>query len=59
VRFAKIVRRSIHLTPFGEDFCCSCLLGPDTGPDGLPVHRAPVVDRTAAEIKKDPQPPLG
>jgi hypothetical protein len=21
VRFAKIVRRSIHLTPFGEDFC--------------------------------------
>jgi hypothetical protein len=21
VKFAKIVRRSIHLTPFGEDFC--------------------------------------
>ncbi len=25
VRMAKIVRRSIHLTPFGEDFCRSCL----------------------------------
>ena len=23
VRFAKVVRRSIHLTPFGEDFCRS------------------------------------
>ena len=21
VKFAKVVRRSIHLTPFGEDFC--------------------------------------
>lgn len=26
VRFAKVVRRSIHLTPFGEDFCKSCLI---------------------------------
>ena len=26
VRFAKVVRRSIHLTPFGEDFCRTCLL---------------------------------
>jgi hypothetical protein len=24
-RMAKIVRRSIHLTPFGEDFCRTCL----------------------------------
>src|SRR3546814_6210783 len=26
VRFAKVVRRSVHLTPFGEDFCRTCLL---------------------------------
>ena len=25
VRFARVVRRSIHLTPFGEDFCRTCL----------------------------------
>jgi hypothetical protein len=25
VRFAKVVRRSIHLTPFGVDFCNVCL----------------------------------
>jgi hypothetical protein len=26
VRFARIVRRSIHLTPFGVDFCRTCLV---------------------------------
>lgn len=26
VRFAKVVRRSIHLTPFGEDFCRAVLV---------------------------------
>jgi len=25
VRYAKVVRRSIHLTPFGEDFCQAVL----------------------------------
>ena len=25
VRMAKLVRRSIHLTPFGSDFCRDCL----------------------------------
>ena len=25
VRMAKVVRRSIHLTPFGDDFCRICL----------------------------------
>jgi hypothetical protein len=28
VRFAKVVRRSIHLTPFGVDFCRTCLVDP-------------------------------
>jgi hypothetical protein len=26
VKFAKVVRRSIHLTPFGEGFCRTCLV---------------------------------
>jgi hypothetical protein len=29
VTFAKMVRRSIHLTPFGEEFCRTCLLEPE------------------------------
>ncbi|QIG46202.1 DUF4393 domain-containing protein [Nocardioides anomalus] len=40
VRFAKIVRRSIHLTPFGTGFCRSCLADPSELPD-LPEHGAP------------------
>ena len=41
VRQAKVVRRSIHLTPFGEDFCRVCLT-PETGaPAHLPEHSAP------------------
>ncbi len=34
VKFAKVVRRSIHLTPFGEDFCRTCLVE-----DGVAVER--------------------
>jgi hypothetical protein len=44
VKFAKIVRRSIHLTPFGEDFC-RVSLWPDsldeTQLDELPEHSRP------------------
>ena len=40
VRFAKVVRRSIHLTPFGEDFCRTCLLEPEHAEE-LPVHQVP------------------
>jgi hypothetical protein len=42
VRMAKVVRRSIHLTPFGEDFCRTCLVDEDEEsgtafpPHGLP-----------------------
>ncbi|MET1060412.1 MAG: Abi-alpha family protein [Nocardioides sp.] len=35
VKFAKVVRRSIHLTPFGEDFCRTCLVEP------APTERPP------------------
>jgi hypothetical protein len=40
VRMAKVVRRSIHLTPFGEDFC-RAVLAPEEGLVGLPAHAAP------------------
>ena len=40
VRMAKVVRRSIHLTPFGEDFC-KAVLAPEEGLVGLPAHAAP------------------
>lgn len=41
VRSHKVVRRSIHLTPFGEDFCRTCLLEPDEDVSALPEHQAP------------------
>ncbi|MCW2819090.1 MAG: hypothetical protein JWR42_1877 [Marmoricola sp.] len=40
VRFAKVVRRSIHLTPFGTGFCRTCLADPEET-EALPVHRIP------------------
>jgi hypothetical protein len=42
VRFAKVVRRSIHLTPFGVNFCTSCLAD-DTDAE-LPTHLNPDED---------------
>jgi len=40
VRFAKPVRRSIHLTPFGVKFCTACLVdSPETA--DLPQHQVP------------------
>jgi hypothetical protein len=44
VRMAKIVRRSIHLTPFGEDFCRVCLALGDAPLDQLPAHSDPPED---------------
>lgn len=41
VRTAKLVRRSVHLTPFGEDFCRTCLLDEDVVVTELPEHQAP------------------
>ena len=44
VRMAKIVRRSIHLTPFGEDFCRVCLSLDGTSLETLPAHSDPPDD---------------
>jgi hypothetical protein len=42
VKFAKVVRRSIHLTPFGEEFCKLALVDEQTAAsDDLPEHEAP------------------
>jgi hypothetical protein len=39
-RFPRIVRRSIHLTPFGVDFCRTCLVDPEDQAD-LPEQGVP------------------
>ncbi|MFC4784448.1 Abi-alpha family protein [Nocardioides sp. MAHUQ-72] len=41
VKFAKIVRRSIHLTPFGEDFCRTCLVDESVAATDFPQHALP------------------
>jgi hypothetical protein len=40
VRFPRLVRRSIHLTPFGTNFCRLCLVDPAELPQ-LPQHGDP------------------
>ena len=51
VRFAKVVRRSIHLTPFGEDFCRVCLrLDREVDVAALPEHG------TTEELEKKASP---
>ena len=44
VRFPKVVRRSIHLTPFGEDFCRQALALETATMAALPTHLAPEED---------------
>jgi hypothetical protein len=50
VRHAKVVRRSIHLTPFGEGFCRVCLALEPDGIENLPEHASP-------QKARNPQPP--
>ena len=39
-KLTKVVRRSIHLTPFGEDFCRTALASGDET-EAVPAHEAP------------------
>ncbi|HSO99725.1 MAG TPA: hypothetical protein VLP43_12295, partial [Solirubrobacteraceae bacterium] len=55
VRYAKVVRRSIHLTPFGEDFCRLCLAPEDRSLDDLPAHSTP----SSTDARKPPSDPTG
>ena len=41
VRFPKVVRRSIHLTPFGAGFCQACLVDPEETADAARRTRSP------------------
>ncbi|GAB7002719.1 DUF4393 domain-containing protein [Nocardioides sp. AN3] len=42
VKFAKVVRRSIHLTPFGEGFCRTCLVSEEVAAtEDFPEHADP------------------
>jgi hypothetical protein len=42
VKFAKVVRRSIHLTPFGEGFCRTCLVSEEVAAtEVFPEHADP------------------
>jgi hypothetical protein len=47
VRFTKVVRRSIHLTPFGEDFCRTCLVEEEVAATvAFPEHSPPPASET-------------
>ena len=48
VRMAKVIRRSIHLTPFGDDFCRGCLVLQPAELQDLPHHAAPEEKETAS-----------
>jgi hypothetical protein len=47
----KVIRRSVHLTPFGEDFCRMALMPDAAANDALPAHSTPPQSQTT------PQPP--
>lgn len=47
VKFAKVVRRSIHLTPFGEEFCRLALVDPEVAASDLPEHATPPEESAA------------
>lgn len=49
VKFGKIVRRSIHLTPFGEDFCQTCLVEDDAVVTVFPQHGSPPTAEVATD----------
>jgi hypothetical protein len=49
VSHAKVVRRSIHLTPFGEDFCRVCLTPEATNVDELPAHSVPPEEKVITQ----------
>lgn len=41
MRMTRPVRRSIHLTPFGNDFCRASLIEDDSETADLPLHQSP------------------
>jgi hypothetical protein len=53
VRAAKIVRRSIHLTPFGEDFCRDALSIEASDLTSLPEHGTPTAKQMVDSLPKE------
>ncbi len=51
VKFAKVVRRSIHLTPFGEGFTKVALVDAETAAGDLPEHADPGTVKASAPPK--------
>jgi Abortive infection alpha len=49
VTHAKVVRRSVHLTPFGEDFCRMALMPEASINEPLPDHSTPPHSTTAPQ----------
>jgi Abortive infection alpha len=47
----RTIRRSIHLTPFGEDFCEMCLPLGTAELDALPGGAVPEADPAEGEIR--------
>jgi len=45
-RFSRPVRRSVHLTPFGDDFCRRCLVDEAVSVEAFPEHAAPEDDHS-------------
>ena len=43
-RFSRPLRRSVHLTPFGDDFCRRCLVDESVSVESFPEHSAPEDD---------------
>ncbi len=64
VKFPKVIRRSIHLTPFGDDFCRTCLVDEETATETpFPEHARPPesfekgADRPSQEPPETGEPP--
>lgn len=56
VAHAKVVRRSIHLTPFGEHFCRMSLAPEEGALDPLPAHSFPAETSATTRPPVEPAP---
>ena len=59
VRFPKVVRRSIHLTPFGTGFCRACLVDPEETADAAGAPDPGGVTRSLGAGKSGMPAPTG
>ncbi len=55
-RFTKVIRRSIHLTSFGEDFCRTCLVEESSARAPFPEHATPSTDDGTPASSSGPGP---